>query len=546
MAVKKGRQVCPRCGQTGSVTLEDGSEAVFERHAPSGGAWRLPAALAVLIMAGAAAAAWWWRGDLLDLLPGARPTVAAAAPEMPDWRLAGRDAFAEPLRDGLIGIFGTSGADRPEAFAVLGSGELVTFLGPAGAGAGEAVIVRMDGTADIGTTPVALPAGFVGASLAPGPALRFYLAVTEPTGVRLLAYEDGAAPVWTRELPRSVPPLRRADVAAAGGIVYLAGPAETAGRIGISAFAEEGAQLWQRSFEAPEDARAFASLRAEGGLFVAFETAVSGEGAEVLALWFSEGGETLGALSGVRIEGRLSGARTHAGSAVLLVEGETVSVRSFTGSGEPTWQAALPEAALHDALWLETLARGELAAISAFRLSDIQTDFNVTRFTPDGAVIATQRMRLPPGVDVAAVSVTEPGSLLLSASLGEGEAADAFLLAVDLAAAAMPEEDQESQPTERPALPLSSVAKSGPSSPAAPAAGGPATLKANGTSASPEPPPGRVCRFTCQEGETLFPMSRTLGAAEVEAAGGLEALHLEACRALGALPADGALPECAP
>lgn len=526
---------CPRCGQAGSVTHGDGTPADFETGAPGKARWGIVAAVLLAALGALGAAGWVWRADLADLLPGARPEAAAAAPETPHWRLARREDFAEPLRAGLIGVFGTSGEDRPEAFAVLGSGELVTVLGaPAGA-PGTIALLRMDGSAEPGTILIDAPDGLIGASLAPGPVTGVYLALTEPAGVRLMAYEDGAAPVWTREMDRSPAPLRRAEVIAAGGRVYLAGPAESAGRISVAAYAEDGAQLWQRSFEAPEEGRIFVSAADAGGLFLAFETAVTATGAEAVALWLSEGGETTRALAGLQLPGRLAGARPEAGGAWLLSGGAAVTLQSVSLEGAPLWQAPVPEAALHEALYLESLAPGEISVLSAYRLSDVQTDLTVSRFGVGGAPLGGQRFSLPPGVTTGALAVTRANAFILSGQIGEGAAADAFLLALDLEEAAPAAAPADAPPAERPAAPAR------PAAPPAPAED--ARAETPGPEAGSPP---RVCRFTCQDEETVFPLSRTLAAAEAGDAARLSEIQGEACRMLGAAPAQQVPPTCAP
>ena len=530
---------CPRCGQAGSVTHGDGTPADFETGAPGKTRWGIAAAVLLAALGALGAAGWVWRAELADLLPGARPQAAAAAPEAPHWRLARREDFAEPLRAGLIGVFGTGGEDRPEAFAVLGSGELVTVLGASAGAPGTIALLRMDGSAEPGTILIDAPEGLIGASLAPGQVTGVYLALTEPAGVRLMAYEDGAAPVWTREMARSPAPQRRAEVIAAGGRVYLAGPAESAGRISVAAYAEDGAQLWQRSFEAPEEGRIFVSAADAGGLFLAFETAVTASGAEAVALWLSEGGETTRALAGLELPGRLAGARPEAGGAWLLSGGAAVTLQAVSPEGAPLWQALVPEAALHEALYLEQLAPGEISVLSAYRLSDVQTDLTVSRFGVGGAPLGAERFSLPPGVTTGALAVTRANAFILSGRIGDGAAADAFLLALELEDAAPAAAPADAPPAERPAA----QARVAGQAAAPPVREEDASAGTPGAEAGLAP---RVCRFTCQDEETVFPLSRTLAAAEAEDAARLAEIQDEACRMLGAEPAQQVPPTCAP
>lgn len=541
--------VCPRCGQTGSAMLEDGTDAEFETGAPARAPLGLIAGVFLLAAAGLGAAGWGWRAELGALFSSEAPVAATVTEDAPGWRLARRDEFAEPLTSGLIGVFGTSGEDTPAAFAALGSGELVTLLsGPVGT-PGPVFLVRLDGSADLGVIPLAAPGGLVGASLAPGEADGFYLALTEPSGVRLLAFQDGIAPVWSRDLARGLAPERQAKVIAAGGQVYLAGPAESAGRLSVAAYAPAGgALLWQRSFEAPEDGRLFASPLESGGLFLAYETAVAETGAEASALWLSPAGETTGALAGLGIDGRLAGALPAAGQAVLLAEGALVRLEGFDAGGQRAWSAPVAEATLQETLTLAPLTDGGVAVVSAYRLSDVQTDVTVSRFSAGGALLGAARHRLPPGVRAGGLAATGRSGFILSGRVGEGAAADAFLLALDWAG-----ETGEAAPglAEGAGKAKAVPAKAAPPAPRP----DPEPISEPVPQPEPEPAPKTdpnpgpemlACRFTCQDGETVFPLSRTLEAAGARGAAALEAVSAEACRMLGAEPAAGAAPVCAP
>lgn len=575
-----GEAVCPRCGQAGSVRLGDGSAAEFEtgerRALPLAG---LLAGL-FLLAAGLGAAGWFWRADLTALVAAARPETVSAGPglpglpEPPDWRLDRRGAFEGPLAGGLIGIFGTRGDDRPQAFAALAGGELVTLLVTEGqdGGAPGAALVTVDGSPPLGQRPVALPDGFLGASLAASPDGGYYLALTGAGGVTLGAYGAGAAPVWERQVARSAPPGRRAEVIAADGQVYLAGAAESEGRLGIAAYGEDGALIWQRSFEAPEDGRLFASPRAAGGLFMAFETAFTEAGADVLALSLSASGETAAALSGLRIAGRLAGALPEAGGALILSEGPVAALSAFTADGALAENMVLPGAALQDTVRLTRLGDGEVAALSVYRLSDIQTDLTVSRRGGAQGAPAAARLRLPPAIEAGGFVLSGRSGLILAGRIGEGGDADAFLLALDLPGA--PGEDASALPPAQDAAPAPAVparpaggvtpgpsagsvsaqesperrAQAGAPQPGEPAAGsGPRPEPEQ----EPEQGPGqgpemRLCRFSCQDGESVFPLSRSLPADAARDEGGLSALHVAACQALGAQAADAVPPACSP
>jgi hypothetical protein len=549
-----GEAVCPRCGQTGSVRLEDGSAAEFETGERRG----LPIAGLLagvfLVVSGLAAAGWFWRADLTAMVFAAPPEAVSAGPDLPDWRLARQGAFEGPMAGGLIGIFGTQGDDRPEAFAALAGGELVTLLVTRGQaeGAPAGALVTVDGSQALGLRPAALPDGFLGASLAAAPDGGFYLALTGAGGVTLAAYGDGAAPVWERKVSRTTPPGRRAEVIAADGQVYLAGAAEGEGRLGVAAYGEDGALIWQRSFEAPEEGRLFASQREAGGLFMAFETAFTETGADVLALSFSASGETAAALSGLSIAGRLAGALPEAGGALLLSEGAAVGLSSFAADGALAEETAVPGAALQDTLLLTRPGDGEAAVLSVYRLSDIQTDLTVSRRGGAAGEPVPMRLRLPPAIEAGGFALSGRSGLILAGRIGEGEAADAFVLALDLEGA---------PPEDGPAL--SSPAGAGPASatPARPAgevAAGPAgdippteERAAGGAEVVPSlpaqaDPDMRLCRFSCLDEESVFPLSKSIPAAELDGEGQLSALHVAACEALGAEAAVQVTPDCGP
>jgi len=391
MQPKGGVFVCTGCGAEAQVRNEDGSPAVFgPAPGPASASWPLMAALLILL-AGLAAAGWCWRGELLERLPGARAGAASAPPETPGRRLARRGDFAQPLQAGLMGVFAASGEGRTQAFAVLVSGELVTVPGPPPGEPGTAAIVRMNGAAEPATILPEAPAGLLGASLSAGRVTGFYVALTQASGVRLLAWEEGASPAWTRETPLRPAPQRKAEVVAGGGQVYLAGPAESPGRLSVAACGEDGAQLWQHSFGAPKEGRAFAAAPEEGGLFLAFGTSASASCAQVLAVWLSEGGETTQALAGIGIGGRLAGARPGAGRALLLVEGPAVSLEAVSAEGDVLWRSPAAQAALHEALSFEMTAPGEAGAVSVQRLSDIRTDLTFSRLPRVGALLGEDR-----------------------------------------------------------------------------------------------------------------------------------------------------------
>ena len=437
MRRQKGGHVCPRCGAEGSAFLDDGTEAEFETPNRGSLAWPLGLSLLAIILAGAAGAAWWFRDALpFDLLrPALKTEVAAAA--TPDWRMARLGEFGEELRGGVIGVFGTDGEDRLLAFTPLASGELVTVLSHPGTEepARRASLVRLDGSAELRASGLVVPEGITGASLAPAGVSGFYLAVTGPTGVRLAAYGEGAAPVWERRVERSVPPQKSALVLTVDGAAVLVGPAEAAGRIAVAAYDPAGAQLWQRTFEAPEDGRVFARQTDADGVFVAYESLVSGEAAEASALWLSAGGETLQAASGLRLDGRLAGALGETAGLVLLEESSVVRLVGFSSAGDRLFAREVASALLRDRITLAE-SDGALVVRAAYALSDIQTDFSEAAFDTSGSETGLSIWRLPAHTVADLASSMSGASSLLAGTIGHGAGADAFVLVLPRASAA--------------------------------------------------------------------------------------------------------------
>ena len=56
----------------------------------------------------------------------------------------------------------------------------------------------------------------------------------------------------------------------------------------------------------------------------------------------------------------------------------------------------------------------------------------------------------------------------------------------------------------------------------------------------------RLCRFSCQDGESVFPLSKSLPADAARDQGQLSALHVAACQVLGAEAAEEVPPACSP
>lgn len=540
MRRQKGGHVCPKCGAAGAALLDDGTEAEFEPPKRGSGGWAIGAGVLAIVLTGAAGAAWWFRDALpLDMFrPSSQPVITAAAP--PDWRMARLEEFGEDLRGGVIGVFGTDGEDRLLAFTALAGGELIAVLAHPGTDgrAERASLVRLDGGAALRAERLPAAEGITGASLAPSGVSGFYLAVTGPEGVRLAAYGEGAAPRWERRIARTAAPLKPALVLAGEDGAVLVGPAEAAGRLAIAGFDTSGAQLWQRTAEAPEEGRMFAHLTEGGGVFVAYEARVLGGAAEVGALWLAPGGETLQAASGVSLDGRLAGALADGGGLLLLEEGDGVRLVRFSSAGERVSEQDVPSARLRE---VAALVRSELgpAVRAAYPLSDIQTDLSEVWFDESGNEQGSLAWRLPAHTAADLVSSVPGASSLLAGTLGEGAAADAFLLVLPRQGPGEAAGEGPAAPLPAPPLAPAAATVSAPASPAAPVqiSGPPAETGEVGR------PAGFVCRFVCQEGDIVFPLTKTLGEADDRSAEGLARLHVEACRQLGAGPGEAA-PAC--
>jgi hypothetical protein len=207
---------------------------------------------------------------------------------------------------------------------------------------------------------------------------------------------------------------------------------------------------------------------------------------------------------------------------------------------------------------LTRLGDGEAAVLSVYRLSDIQTDLTVSRRGGAAGAPAAARLRLPPAIEAGGFVLSGRSGLILAGRIGEGGDADAFLLALDLPGApgedvSAPAQGAAPAPAAR-ARPAGGVA-AGPPAGTAYAEESP---KRRAQAAAPqpgEPEPGplpeqgpemRLCRFSCQDEDSVFPLSKSLPAAGTRDQGELSALHVAACKALGAEAADAAAPACSP
>ena len=437
----------------------------------------------------------------------------------------------------MIGIFGTDGEDQVEAFCVLPNGEIAVLLSD-GEG-GRLSLARMSGRAELAVERIDLDGRLVGASLAPAGLDGVYLALTTDASVRLAAFGAGPLPLWERRLERSAAAASPARLLEGDDSAYLVSAHESPGRISLAAFDRDGGQLWQRTFNAAQDGEVYAAALPGGGLLAAFETAWSEAGGEVSLLFLSEAGETRWQADGIPLAGRLAGARPAGEGAELLAAGETVGLVRLDREGVIASPLPVPEAVLNEGVFLEGGAGQSGMVISSYRLSDIQTDVTLTLIS-EASVSSSERYRLPAGSRISGVEGLGDGVFMIAGSLGEGEAADAFLLILSGQQSA----EEVDAPASIPELSVpeaepGSTEPAGAVSPAAPpASDGQAPAATGGGDAV-------TCRFSCREGEEVFTLSRSLSADEARNPESLDALHKAACSQLAAIP-DERPPVCAP
>lgn len=429
----KSGHTCPKCGQQGKFLLAGGEEARFERpelrYAAAAGTGVLLLVLAAVI----AGAGWYWRADIAARLPEARRAQAGLAegvrpPEAPAFRPDRLAAFGDGLSEEVLAVIGTGAEDRLLAFSPLSNGEiaLVTQALPEDGG-GAVSFVRMGGREGLAVHPVAGAGPVMAASLAPAGLGGARLALTHDREVRLLAFGAGGGQLWERRMDhagRDGPP---ASVTEGGGLAYLLAPAEAPGRLSFSAWDEAGRRLWERSFEASEGARAYTGALPEGGAYAVFETFRSASGAEATAVFLTDAGEIRRQSAPVRLPGRLAGAGLAAGGLALLASGEAPGLLSLAADGGVTGPLPLPDAPLSGAVFLAALPGQAPVIVSSYPLAGIRTGLTLSRPAGDGA-LEPLRYRLPPESRVTGAAALGARSVMIAGLLGEGAAADAFLM----------------------------------------------------------------------------------------------------------------------
>lgn len=433
MRRKKGVNTCPRCGRTGSIFFEDGSEADIRPIHARGPrpAWGFMSLL--LLVPALAGAAWWAREDLAAMLmpedpPAARLMSAVDIPA-PGLRPQGAAGFGA-LSEALIAIVGTGGQDRLKAFAILEDGGLAALIEPGnvsedpsglGSAGTDQWLVRLDGTGAPETRRIAFEGPLAGAALAPLQGGGFALALAGPGGGFVEGWKAAGEPAWRRPVPPLSSSGHKPLLLDAGDLIYLAAPSERAGFINISALDLSGALVWQRSFETGEGAGVRAALTAEGGLVAAFEAAGTSGEPGIRLVELSREGE-MRRETRLRTEGPLAGLAV-SGAETFLLLGSAPPVLLSTGEGASSVRR-LGDAVLHDSLHLLAGPTG-LQAVAAYSLSDITTDLLVF-----GEGAGPLRQALPPHTRLHYVAPVGAGSLLIAGETGEGAAADIFVLVI--------------------------------------------------------------------------------------------------------------------
>jgi len=192
-----------------------------------------------------------------------------------------------------------------------------------------------------------------------------------------------------------------------------------------------GRRVRERSFEAPEGARAYTWALAVGGVCAVFETSLSGPAAEAGLVFLSEAGETLRQVPGISLSGRLAGAGLTSEGGALLVAGEMFSLLSFTGEGPIGPPLPLAGARAGEAVFL-TAAPGEGGMlVSALPLAGVRTDLTLSR-PAEGAAPEGSAYRLPGKSRVTGAAAIGRGAVMITGRLGEGASAGAFLMMADL------------------------------------------------------------------------------------------------------------------
>lgn len=567
MQPKGGVFACMGCGAEADLRNEDGSRAMFTR-APAPGSGQRAVLISVLLLLLAAGAAGWafLRFGAPGLKGPARPLVAEAA-ATPEMRTGLAAAFEPGVREGLIASFGTSGADDVLGLTVLSGGRIAVLLRSRSASAPDedAVhLVFLDGGETLAAARLAVRGLVRSGSVAALPDGSLLALIADAGGLRLEGLDPAGVRLWKHEWPTAgLGPAAPALMAEQGVIAVTApveAPRETPGDAGGAALmaamlTPDGRLAWQRTFAAASAGGAAAALDGGDLLLTYPSTGDSGEAGHRLVR-LSSAGDTL---SDAPLEGRFEAVAALVagpGTGARLLAGRPLpAVSSVTSGGTRLWETEVLAALLNDRLFLMPEAGGGVRVLSAYRLSDVQTDVSWAEVDASGALATVHAARLPPGAEIGAVFPVGGGRVLVagSAPAKAGEASDAFVLSLGGAGSApgagVPLFTAPPPPP-RPAPPGASGADvlqysrpdTGPTPDPKP---GPEPGIEQGPEAAPGGRGGAPCTFACLGQDGPFRVQQTVSLAEAGGAAGLRDIQSIVCRAGGGTPYPAERPACA-
>jgi len=545
MQPKGGVFVCLSCGAEADLRNEDGTRAVFARAARPGAGrpWFIVAGLILLLAAGAGA--WglarfgWPAGFQAD-----QPLAATAAPP-PELRTAVMSAFGPALREDLIAAFGTPEDDEVLGLAVLPDARIAVLLlsrSLVSPGDDAVHLVLVDGTAALAAKRLATRGPVRSGALATGPGGQLLALIADEAGLQLMSLDPSGARLWQQAWPLAEAEPAAAVLLADAFAAAVAAPGEAPGTLMAAMLYADGRLAWQRTFDTPAPAEAAAALD-EGDLVLTWPArGADGEAGRRLVR-LNLAGETLADASiaeALQVSAMLAGPGE---AARVLASAPVPAVSAFAPGGARLWEAKAPGALLHDRIFLLPEAAGAASLVSAYRLSDVQTDVRTAVIGAGGDILAEGSVRLPPGAEIGAALSIGGGRILLAGQVSAGGQAgrDAFLLSLEPpgpAAAGEVASDGASDGAREgasagPAPPAGPAPASGPDAPAAPL---PGPAAPGGTAA---------CTFACLGPGGPVTLQQQVSLAEAGAVAGLSDMHVLLCRASGAAADAASRPVCA-
>jgi hypothetical protein len=474
-------------------------------------------------------------------------------------------AFEPGVREGLIASFGTSGADDVLGLTVLSGGRIAVLLRSRSASAPDedAVhLVFLDGRETLVAARLAVRGLVRSGSVAALPDGSLLALIADAGGLRLEGLDPAGVRLWKHEWPAAgLGPAAPALMAEQGVIAVTApveAPGETPGDAGGAALmaamlTPDGRLAWQRTFAAASAGGAAAALDS-GDLLLTYPSNGDGGEAGHKLVRLSLAGDTL---SDAPLEGRFEAVAALVagpGTGARLLAGRPLpAVSSVTSGGTRLWETEVVAALLNDRLFLMPEAGGGVRVLSAYRLSDVQTDVSWSQVDASGALVGVHAARLPPGAEIGAVFPVGGGRVLVagSAPAKAGEASDAFLLSLGGAGLAPGAGAPASTaPLPAPASRGASGAVVLPGS-----VPDPTSAPAPDPAPDPDPQPGpegapagggaAACTFACLGQDGPFRVQQAVPGGEAGAGAGLRDIQSIVCRASGGTPDLAERPACA-